>query len=264
MKIGIFTKDTTQVIHAAKDFQAKLLQSDLASNIFRHAEDICAVDLIVALGGDGTVLRAAKRAAELCVPIVGINYGTLGFLTEFERTEIDSAIALICNKHAVIQKRSLLEVTLNGRHAHCLNEMTLLRRVVPQDGNRIVKISVDIDNRYAGDFTADGLIVATPTGSTAYSLSAGGSIMSPDCETFLLTPVCSFSMRSRPIAYPDTRTLSFRLEEGTVPLLLYGDGVYLGEVGADDALTVKKSDRTAHFLTRDKSGFFRRLTEKIN
>ena len=240
MKIGIFTKDTTQVIHAAKDFQAKLLQSDLASNIFRHAEDICAVDLIVALGGDGTVLRAAKRAAELCVPIVGINYGTLGFLTEFERTEIDSAIALICNKHAVIQKRSLLEVTLNGRHAHCLNEMTLLRRVVPQNGNRIVKISVDIDNRYAGDFTADGLIVATPTGSTA------------------------FSMRSRPIAYPDTRTLYFRLEEGTVPLLLYGDGVYLGEVGADDALTVKKSDRTAHFLTRDKSGFFRRLTEKIN
>ncbi|MDE6274762.1 MAG: NAD(+)/NADH kinase, partial [Clostridiales bacterium] len=232
--------------------------------IFRSAEEISNIDRLAVLGGDGSVLRAARRAVEIGVPIVGINYGTLGFLTEFEKDETEEAAKLLLEKNVKIQQRTMLAVKLNGKVSHCLNEATLLRRVVQQDGNRIVKIAVEIDGQYAGDFTADGIIVATPTGSTAYSLSAGGSIMSPDCATFLLTPVCAFSLRSRPIAYPDGCTLSFRLEAGTVPLLLYGDGVYLGEVGEEDVLTVTKSDRAVSFLTRDKNGFFRRLTEKIN
>ena len=115
----------------------------------------------------------------------------------------------------------------------------------------------------SGDFVADGLIVATPTGSTAYSLSAGGSIATPDCGIFLLTPVCAFSLKSRPIICPDSSLLSFGISEGDF-LMAYGDGVFLGKVGAEDRITVKKADRSARFLTRDIRGFFARLTKKIN
>ena len=122
--------------------------------------------------------------------------------------------------------------------------------------------SVMIDGSRAGSFTADGLIVATPTGSTAYSLSAGGSIMTPDCQTFLLTPISAFSLRSRPIAYPDHCTLSFDFSDEK--LMLFGDGVYLGQADGNTSLTVRRAERTVAFLTADPSGYFRRLTEKIN
>ena len=109
---------------------------------------------------------------------------------------------------------------------------------------------------------ADGLIVATPTGSTAYSLSAGGSILTPDCAAFLLTPVCSFSMKARPTVFPDTGELGFTLAEHDA-LMAYGDGEFLGSVTASTVLSVKRSCRTAKFLTRDPKGFFLKLTEKL-
>lgn len=219
-------------------------------------------DRVIVLGGDGTVLRVARAASAKNIPIFGVNYGRLGFLTEFEREECDMAVQLAVDENAQILERSMLEVELNGRRALCLNELAVLRTVSPESDNNVVKISVTIDGSHAGDFPADGLIVATPTGSTAYSLSAGGSIMTPECETFLLTPVCAFSMRSRPIAYPDKSILRFALPE--TKLLLYGDGVFLGEAGAGDELCVKKSERKALFLTRNKDDYFHKLMQKIN
>ena len=157
----------------------------------------------------------------------------------------------------------MLEVDLNGMRSHCLNELSMLRPVTEAGENRVIKISIAIDGSSAGEIVADGLIVTTPTGSTAYSLSAGGCIMTPDVESFLLTPVCAFSMRSRPIACSDRSAISFAVEQGT-ELMLFGDGAFLGSAGAGDKLTVRKSERFATFLTRDKRGFFRRLTGKIN
>ena len=158
--------------------------------------------------------------------------------------------------------KKMLEAELNGEKFDCLNELALLHPVAPGKENKVVTISVTIDGSHAGEFVADGLIVATPTGSTAYSLSAGGSIMTPDCATFQLTPVCAFSMRSRPIAYSDRSELCFSLPQGA--LVLYGDGVYLGEAGAADRLVVRKSARSVTFLTRGLGEYFRRLTQKIN
>ena len=146
---------------------------------------------------------------------------------------------------------------------HCLNEFALLHEVVAGKDNRVVDISVALDGTPAAQFHADGILVCTPTGSTAYSLSAGGSILTPDCAAFMLTPVCALSMRSRPIAYSDESELTFFLPEGE-SLLLYGDGLYFGSVGGNDVVTVRKSKRSATFLTRDKNRYFRRLTEKIN
>ena len=263
VKIGIYYNGQQVGSDAAERFSRLLAEKGQATVIFHDIAKICGVDRLAVLGGDGTMLRAAIRASELEIPLVGVNYGRLGFLTEFERGEEEKAADLLVNGTEII-RRSMLEVDLNGAKTHCLNEISLLRPISPKSSGSVVKISVKIDGSPAGDFLADGLIVATPTGSTAYSLSAGGNIITPDCETFLLTPVCAFSMRSRPIAYSDKSALTFSIAAGSASLMLYGDGNYLGEAGASDCLTVKKSARYAAFLTQDKGGFFRRLTEKIN
>lgn len=264
MKLGIYY-NRNQVEDSIAYRLARLAEARGASVLVSHSEeDIPNVGRVIVLGGDGTVLRAARKASEYKIPIVGVNFGTLGFLTEFERDEADSAIDLALNEGCLTIHRSMLEAKFNGKTCHCLNEFSILRRVAPDTDNRLLKISVNIDGENAGDFTADGLIVSTPTGSTAYSLSAGGNIMTPDCDTFLLTPVCAFSLRSRPIAYSDKSTLSFGFPKGHSEVMLYGDGMFMGTANAGDTLTVRKSDRFATFMTVNKGGFFRRLTEKIN
>ncbi len=260
MRIGIYYNDKQVTRAVADSLKQSVLSLGGEAVVFSFEEEIRETDRLIVLGGDGTVLRAARRAAELNIPLVGVNYGRLGFLTEFSREQTEESVILALSDCPVV-RRSMLEVDLNGQKSYCLNELALLKRTAPGSGN-IAKISVKIDGSPAGEFSADGLIVATPTGSTAYSLSAGGSIMTPDCETFLLTPVCAFSLRSRPIACPDKRTISFAFTNDE--LSLYGDGCPLGVAGVNDTLIVRKAERTAAFMTRDPSSYFRRLTEKIN
>ncbi len=262
MKLGIFFNENQTDRQTACLFAEKIANYGGEAVVLSRLEEIQNVDRLIVLGGDGTILRAAKKASFLNIPLMGINYGRLGFLTEFERGEIDKAAQFAVRKNCSFVRRSMLEADLDGKKYQCLNELALLRPVQAERESHTTCISVMIDGSTAGNFTADGLIVATPTGSTAYSLSAGGSIMTPDCQTFLLTPVCAFSLRSRPIAYPDSRTLSFVFSKE--PLVLYGDGTYLGEVSAGHSLTVKKAKETVAFLTVDPNGYFRRLTEKIN
>ena len=263
MKVGI-TYNAKQVDDAAPAHLAALIgQAGGTCVVFSPSEEIGGVDRLIVLGGDGSVLHAAKRASRLGIPLVGVNYGHIGFLTEFEKGEAERAVELVLDECPDTIVRTLLEVDFNGVKREFLNELALLREVSQGKDIRAGKLSVTIDGSSAGDFTADGLIVATPTGSTAYSLSAGGSIVTPDCPAFLLTPVCAFSLKSRPIVYPDTSELSFTLG-GQDALLAYGDGEYLGKVMAGDKLSVKRSGRSATFLTRSRSEFFRRLTNKIN
>lgn len=263
MKVGIYynTKQVTADAVGGIADQVKRDGSDAV--IFSATEEISDVDRLLVLGGDGTILHSAKRASELNIPMLGVNYGTRGFLTEFERDETDRAVDFVLHGNAELLKRSMIEVAFNGSTIYCLNELTLARASFGQE-DKAVTISLEIDDRPAGEFIADGLIVATPTGSTAYSLSAGGSIMAPDCETFLLTPLCSSSLRSRPIVCSDSSVLRLSVAAEGASLILHGDGLYLGTAKKGDQLTVRKSERYATFLTKDKSEFFRRLTKKIN
>lgn len=263
MKIGIAYNAKQVDSEAVAHLAALIGRAGGSPAVFSPEDGIAGVDRLIVLGGDGTVLHAAKRASELGIPLFGINYGHIGFLTEFEQDEAEKAVGLVLDERPDIIVRALLEVDFNGVKKDCLNELALLREVSRGKDIHAGRLSVTIDGSSAGDFTADGLIVATPTGSTAYSLSAGGSILTPDCAAFLLTPVCAFSLKSRPIVYPDASVLSFSLG-GDESLLAYGDGEFLGKVQAGDELSVKKSGRTATFLTRSRHEFFRRLTQKIN
>ena len=263
MKIGIYYNS----MQVPRDTAEKLARriSDLGGqvSVFCEPEAMKETERVIVLGGDGTVLRAARLASAYRIPIVGVNFGHLGFLTEFDGDEIERAADLVLSRNCPTIERSMLEVDINGTKTFCLNELSILRSVAPDSDNKSVKITVVIDGSRAGDFNADGLIVCTPTGSTAYSLSAGGSIMTPNCGTFQITPVCAFSLKSRPIAYPDSSELKFLLPKDR-KLVLSGDGIFLGEAGERDRIAVRKADRTATFLTKDKSEYFRRLTEKIN
>lgn len=261
MKLGIFYNDKQTDCDNALRLAHAVRERGGEAFVFSRVSDIAGIDRLLVLGGDGTVLRAAKRASEMQIPLVGVNYGTLGFLAEFERGEEEKAVDLAMSDCPVV-RRSMLEVDLDGTKSYCLNELALLHPVNTEKSNGVVGISVEIDGSRAGDFSADGLIVATPTGSTAYSLSAGGCIMTPDSQTFILTPVCAFSLRSRPIVFPDTCALTVNFAKDT--LMLYGDGDYLGQVSGEHKLTIRKAKRTALLLTADSNGYFRRLTEKIN
>ena len=262
MKIGIFYNSKQAERSVACALAQAVTERGHQADVFSGMEEVGKVDRLLVLGGDGTILRVAKRASAMNIPIMGVNFGHLGFLTEFEKEECFSAVPLILDENCARLERSMLEAELNGRTFECLNELALLHPVAPGRDNKVVTISVTIDGSHAGEFIADGLIVSTPTGSTAYSLSAGGSILTPDCAAFQLTPVCAFSMRSRPIACSDKSELGFSLPQGA--LVLYGDGVFLGEAGASDTLTVRKAKRGVTFLTRGLSEYFRRLTQKIN
>lgn len=262
MKIGVFFHKTQADLGDAALLRDALRRAGAEVEIFGDEEAIPSVDRLIVLGGDGTVLRAARRAAAEGIPLFGINYGHTGFLTEFERGETEEAVALALSSSCDRIERSMLEVEFNGEKTDCLNECSLLRGVSADDENKVAKVSVRIDGSEAGEIVADGIIVATPTGSTAYSLSAGGSIMTPECDTFMLTPVCAFSMKSRPIVYSASSVLSFGLPAGH-HLLLYGDGKFLGNVKSGDTVRVRKADRRATFLTRDKKSYFLRITEKI-
>lgn len=261
MKIGIFFHK-----HQVDDSYANILLSALRSGGAEaetvDGEDaIKGFDRLIVLGGDGTVLKAARLAAEAGIPLFGINFGRIGFLTEFERDDLEEAVSLALSEDCDLLDRTMLEVDLGGKRAFCLNECSLLRSVTPQDENKVVRVGVRLDGSDAEEIAADGIIVATPTGSTAYSLSAGGSIMTPECETFMLTPVCAFSMKSRPIVYAASAVLSFTVSEGD--LLLYCDGGFFGELRAGSTVVVKRADRVATFLTRNKHGYFMKITEKI-
>lgn len=263
MKIGIFHNGRQAGADEVASLKAYLERAGASVSLFSEETEIGDVDRIAVLGGDGTVLRAAKRSAELGIPLVGINCGHLGFLTEFERNETEQAAKLLTDESCQALSRSMLEISFGGSSHICLNELALLREVSPDRSNRVESVSVALNGREAGVFAADGLIVATPTGSTAYSLSAGGSILTPDCSVFLLTPICAFSLRSRPIVYSDGDELTLKVAANDV-LMAYGDGVFLGEVTASDPVKVKKALRSAVFLTRDRHAFFGRLAGKIN
>lgn len=262
MRVGIFFNEKQVERAIAETLAARLKAAGSSAVVFSHDDQIADIDRLVVLGGDGTVLRAARRTAEAGIPLFGVNFGHLGFLTEFERDEIDGAVGLLLSEGSERVERAMLEVEFHGKRTACLNECALLRGTLAGEDMQPVRFAVGIDGNRAGDLLADGLIVATPTGSTAYSLSSGGCVITPDCGVFTYTPVCSLSMRSRPIVYSDRSELTFSLLEGR--LFLYGDGRFLGALMKGDSLCVRRSSRSAIFLTRNRSGFFRRFTEKIN
>lgn len=220
-------------------------------------------DVVFVLGGDGMVLHAAAVACRYGAKVIGINYGNLGFLTEFEGRDTLSAIELVCGENYNVLRRSVIEIGFGGKTAYALNEISINRDPTAKGVKQMVKFNVNVDGDGSEEFIADGVIVCTPTGSTAYSLSAGGCVLAPDVPAFMITPVCSFSLWSRPIAYSDGKTLTVRLGREMDKGAVFADGKPFSSFSYGDCLTIKKADFTADFIVDKNHSFFERLNKKV-
>ncbi|MBQ8406706.1 MAG: NAD(+)/NADH kinase [Clostridia bacterium] len=228
-------------------------------------EQIKGLDVIVILGGDGAILHAAVAAAKNNVKIVGVNYGTLGFLTEYEKIDLLKVVTLLEHlqkEQCRILHRTLLEINVKGNTYYALNEVAFQRDYTGQGPTKKQIISVEVCvGKENATFSGDGVLLCTPTGSTAYSLSAGGAILSAEVPAFMLTPICAFSFNSRPIVFPDTDVFVTRIVSGKA--LLVSDGNVLETVEESDEIIIKKAPFTADFPVESNSCLLTKIKNKL-
>lgn len=227
-------------------------------------------DLVVTLGGDGTILKAARAAVNKKTLLFSINLGKKGFLTEISKKEINKAFDRIFRNKFFIDSRTLLRVTVYRENKKIKTFLTLNEAVINQGSfARLISLRTEINQRRVTDFAADGLIISTPTGSTAHSLSAGGPIVHPKLEALLLTPVCPHALGNRSIVIPNDRQIKIILEtlrrEGTrleVGLTLDGQVVFPLKYG--DEIKIRKSSRSINMVRMSAFGYFKTLRTRIN
>jgi len=252
--------DANAVNNIAEEFKRRGNEVVLADT---YSADIAA-DVLFVLGGDGMVLHAALSASGTGAKIIGVNYGHLGFLTEYEGGEASRAIDLVCGGDYNVLKRSVIKITSGGKTAYALNEVSVNRDPLAKGVKQMVDFSVNIKGLGEERFIADGVIVCTPTGSTAYSLSAGGSVVSPEAPVFMITPVCSFSLWSRPIVYSFDKALTVSPVRQSDKCVCFADGKPFVQLSCGEKLTVEKADFTADFIVAKEHSFLERLTKKIS
>lgn len=220
--------------------------------------------LIVVLGGDGTLLSVVRRQALRGLPILGINLGKLGFLTEIELENMHAGMERVLRGDYSVQERMMLQVRVL-RKGQVVNDLHALNEVVVSKGafSRMLELSIAIDGQYIDPLPADGCIVATPTGSTAYSLSAGGPIVDPDISVLLLTPICPHSLHSRPMVISPHSKLSITVNAQHDDILLTIDGQESFPLQLEDQVVVSRAHDVARLVRLSTHGFYDVLRQKL-
>jgi len=221
-------------------------------------------DLIVVLGGDGTMISTARLVGNREVLVLGINYGSLGYLTEFRIEEMFDALEKILEGSYEIDRRVMLEVE-HLRDGDVLETGRVLNDVVINKAAlaRIIEIEVELDNLYVNSFRADGLIVSTPTGSTAYNLSAGGPIIYPSMNAVVLTPICPFTLTNRPIVVPDTAEINLQLKNQNEGVVITLDGQIGYQMKTGDTVSIRKSQTNFNLVQPPNRNYFDVLRNKL-
>lgn len=222
------------------------------------------VDLLMVFGGDGTMLRVARETAGSNTPLIGINVGSLGFLTDVQAHQLPLALKQIWAGETILESRSLVEATAklkSGRIAEtALNDCVISRGAAP----RLIDLEVTVDGQILTRYRCDGLIVCTPTGSTAYSLSAGGAVVSPTADVFTITPVCPHTLSNRSVIVGMNSTIRVKVVGERTETFLTADGQKIIPLSADDIVTIKRSKHAVHLLHLAGSSFFETLRRKLN
>ncbi len=221
---------------------------------------------IIVLGGDGTILEATRRAIHIKKAILGINLGRLGYIAELEINELDR-IEDVINEKYFIEERMLLSVELLDKEGKQKFFSFALNDAVISNGSfaRIVDLSLSENGEEVSKYRADGIIVATPTGSTAYSMSAGGAIVDPRVNCICVTPVCPHSLASRPMIFPDNSVIEIKnICEREKMLYVTHDGKSNQELLYGEKVCITKSNLTARFVRLNHKGFYKKLRNKMN
>ena len=222
------------------------------------------VDFVVVIGGDGTILRVARSAAIFDTPILGINFGTLGYLEDVEKVNAIDAIEKVLNGDFTIENRMMLEPYVErGCVSHeinlALNEVCITNSVC----SRMIKLSVEVNGEYFDTFRADGIIVSTPTGSTAYNLSAGGPILSPHTELMTITHICPHTLYARPFVIDGNDVVRIRVQSNYNNVQMSCDGQSTVQMKNDDVIVVKKSRYVTRIIKTTNMNFYDILRRKM-
>ena len=224
-----------------------------------------AIDWVIALGGDGTYLRAVRMMEGRQTPILGVNMGSLGFLTETRLEDLYKAVSLTLNGKMEFRPRAMLFIEIR-RGEKIMSRHIALNDIVLERGSNTHLINIEISSQkyLVASVKADALIIASPTGSTAYNLAAGGPILHPEVHAMVVTPVCPHALTSRPLIFPDDQELSFRVLTRDKKAVLTVDGVNCGEITVQDEVMVVRN-RIDHFVIRKPSAnYFTLLREKLS
>ena len=247
-----------------EDIKSRLIKENITPVMFKSNEDIKTSDFAIAFGGDGTIIHAAKLCSAYKKSVLGINGGRLGYTAGIEQDELELLKKLKLGEY-FIDKRMMLEVTVSGENGekklYCANDAVVSRGSL----SRIVDISLEVGENEILHTRSDGVIVSTPTGSTAYSLSAGGPILDPSVGGILITAVCPHSLYSRPIVLNEKETVKIKVKQtGDLEAYLTVDGETGIKLNQNDIVTVKKSnDFTVDFIRIKNESFMNILNKKF-
>ena len=216
------------------------------------------IDIIISIGGDGTLLSAVHQTGGSGVPIVGINFGHLGFLTTAGRDDIEKLAECLTTGSYSIEQRTMLEVKTSGSTLYALNEVYLHRL----DQSPLLHTQVEVDGYMVATYAADGLIVATPTGSTAYSLSCGGPILAPGSGSIVITPIAAHTLTLRPVVLSDNVALRLHNEESDIVCTLGVDS-YVTQLSGTDAVEIRKAPYQVSLVRIGQQNFFSAIRDKL-
>lgn len=221
-------------------------------------------ELLIILGGDGTLLKIASRLQERAKPLAAVNTGSLGFLTSVTSDETDRLVKALSDSSFEISHRRILSATLkHGDQAEqtftALNELVISRGTT----SRTVHVEARVDNQFVNHYSGDGLIVATPTGSTAYSMSAGGPIVHPQAPVLIITPVCPHALANRAIVVSDSSQIELRVADQRQPLYLTVDGQNIAELCSEASIRITRGEFELPLVTLKDASFFKVLKGKL-
>lgn len=249
---------------SSKDIKAHI--KILKGNKSDSNETIQNADLVFSLGGDGTVLTVARLVADYGIPIIAVNFGNFGYITEIKGDEWQTAFENYVNEKSTISKRMMLngEVIRNGESiftSNALNEFSLTSGGI----SRIVNMRLLLDGTFAGSFRSDGLIISTPTGSTGYSLAAGGPIVHPEIKTIVINPICPFTLSNRPLVVSCNTEIKIEVPEKlNTGLIMTADGQVAFELKENDIVKITQSEQRAILVESGKRSFIEVVRDKLN
>jgi len=253
-------------LKAVLPVQAKLYIDTEYADFMEEDEFIKSTDIIISIGGDGTFLEAARMSYRMNIPLLGVNLGSLGFLTDVDKNEISKAIQYLAEGNYNIEERMMIDAKVIRKNK-AIGEGTALNDVVISSGaiSRILHVELFVNDEFVDRYPGDGLIIATPTGSTAYSLSAGGPIVEPDMDVFILTPICAHLLYTRSYVAGTDRVIRARIDENenyraTVTI----DGKMAYEVRGGDEVIVSKSPYSVKLVKIKAKNFFSILRKKMH
>jgi NAD+ kinase len=248
------------------EIERERIEHETGCSVKQVASDdlAAAVDLVLVLGGDGTMIATARMIADEEVPVLGVNYGSLGYLTEFRIEELYEALEMILAGNYRLDKRVMLAVEL-FRGPDLVTRNRVLNDVVINKSAlaRIIEIEAYLNKQFVTSFRADGLIVSTPTGSTAYNLSAGGPIIFPSMNAMVVTPICPFTLSNRPLVVPDDAMVELLMKTDQEDVSLTLDGQVGFPLRVDDRVVIRKSRTTFNLIQPSNRNYFDVLRDKL-